>query len=88
LHFKDAAIDDEKGYLDIHIYSFNDQVYIQTPELESAEVVIYDIMGQEILRDQTSSTGYSVLKITTGTGYYLVKLKTNDLVITEKVFIK
>ncbi|MCD4698169.1 MAG: T9SS type A sorting domain-containing protein, partial [Bacteroidales bacterium] len=88
LHFKDAAIDDEKGYLDIHIYSFNDQVYIQTPELESAEVVIFDIMGQEILREQTSSTGYSVLKITTGTGYYLVKLITNDRIITEKVFIK
>ena len=89
LHFKDASNDiDENGYSGINIYSFNDQVYIQTPELESAEVVIYDIMGQEVIREQTASNGYSVINITTGTGYYLVKLNTNDRVITEKVFIK
>jgi hypothetical protein len=89
LHLKDGAIGfGENGQSQLNIYSFNDHVYIRTAELEASEVVIYDIMGQEVLRELTSGTANNSFRITNGTGYYVVKLQTNSQVITEKVFIK
>ncbi|MBN2173581.1 MAG: PKD domain-containing protein, partial [Bacteroidales bacterium] len=53
LHFKDSwyGVEDVNSTM-VRIYSYADQVYVQTPEMRSGEIVIYNIMGEEILRKQ------------------------------------
>ncbi|MBN2173582.1 MAG: S8 family serine peptidase [Bacteroidales bacterium] len=88
LHFGTPNDITEVNNPKIRIYSYADQVYVQTPEMRSGEIVIYNIMGEEILRKQVEKSGQTVIRLTSGTGYYLVQVQTENKLKTEKVFIK
>ncbi|MCD4695336.1 MAG: T9SS type A sorting domain-containing protein [Bacteroidales bacterium] len=89
LHFKvsNMGIDDQTTE-DINIYSVEDIIYIRTPEMESGEVCIIDMLGQKIVRKQSGESNLTKIRITSGTGYYLVKYQSDKILVTKKVFIK
>ncbi len=89
LHFKTSSFGtDENPELSINVYSSEKIVYVQTPENTAAEVAIFDMMGREVAREKTHGDIISKIKLNSETGYYLVKVQTDDQFITRKVFIK
>ncbi len=52
----------------------------------SGEIVIYNVMGQEIIRAEINNT---LNKVTLNeSAYYVVKVMSNESVVTKKVFVK
>jgi hypothetical protein len=77
----------------ISIYKPSDRDYIVMEGLskvQSGEVTLYNIMGQEVL-DQILTPNQSTQNIpTTGldSGIYIIKLKADNLILTKKLIIK
>jgi len=89
LHFKKSWYGVEDNHAsNINIYSAADFVYIVTPEMQSGDVFIYDMLGQEILNQRISESDQTKIRVTNGTAYYLVKFQSDEILVTEKVFIK
>jgi hypothetical protein len=88
LLFKDSRIGKDIPVNEINIYSFKNEVYIQMDGQQKAEVVIYDMMGQEIARNTSTSESQETIEIKSGAGYFLVKVQTGNQLVTKKVFIK
>jgi hypothetical protein len=63
-------------------------VYIQKPANFEGTVNIYDILGQEILNTKAVGEGLMAVPVKNGMGYYLVKVKSDLGLTTEKVFIR
>ncbi len=88
LHFGNPNGIGETGAQNVNIYSNKDIVYVQQPMGLTGEIIIYDLMGQEIIRTSSDGESLMTIKITNGTGYYLVKLITDNISVSEKVFIR
>ncbi|MCD4681962.1 MAG: T9SS type A sorting domain-containing protein [Bacteroidales bacterium] len=88
IHFSNPLGLDEYNYGDMVIYSHRDMIYVKSSNKEKKEVVVYNIMGQEIIKQFISDAGICRIKISNETGYYLVKVQTEGNLITRKVFIK
>jgi len=70
----------------ISIYSYEESVYIKLAENVKGEATIHDMMGRKIcslkLKDQlTKKSLYQ-------TGYFIVKVKTDDQFSIQKVYTK
>jgi hypothetical protein len=72
----------------VRIYSNNDQIYILNPTYKQASVIIYDVTGRQIVQRNIYGETTASINIKTGTGLYIVKLKTDDRFLTQKVIIK
>ncbi len=89
LHFMESWYGVEDNSMNnINIYSTNDFVYIVTPEMQSGDIFIYDMLGQEILNQRISESDLTKIRITNGTAYYLVKFQSDETLVTKKVFVK
>jgi len=89
LHFKDSWYGIEyMAYAGIRIYSHADRIYIQTPEQEQGEIIVYDLMGHEKLRTVAEPSGQTIITMAEPSGYYLVRVHSGSKVKTEKVFLK
>jgi len=88
IHFSNPLGLDEFSYDDIVIYSQKDMIYIKSSNKERKEVVVYNMMGQEIIKQFISDAGICRIKISNETGYYFVKVQNEVSLITKKVFIK
>ena len=88
LHFGNPLGMEDNGLLASDIYSFADRVYIQKPVGFNGQVSVYDMLGQEILSQKETGEGLMSIPIKTGTGYYFVKVQSDNSIVTEKVFIK
>ena len=92
LHFFNPAygLDDKSANNQMLIYSFDNEVYVRdmkgTPV--EGELVVYNMIGQEITR-QSIESGNAVANVSLNvhTGYYVVKLITDDSVYSGKVFL-
>jgi len=89
LVFKDNyfGIDDPEMN-NINIYAFKNIVYINIPEMNNGEVVIYDLMGKEIARETAIGGSMTEIPVNNGDAYYLVTVQTGGKFISKKVFIK
>jgi hypothetical protein len=87
LHFGEPNAVEELIQQDFKIYSHEDIVYVQNPSGIEADILVYNVMGQEISRASTNRCELVNLKISNGTGNYIVFVKNSELFITEKVFI-
>lgn len=70
------------------IYSFEKNVYVQLNTPTNYSVQIYDMMGKEIFQKILFGNGLNKLRILEDTGFYLVKLSTENETYVEKVFIE
>ena len=88
--FGPTGINDEINGEDVplKIYAANSNVYILNDSDELIkEVVIYNMMGSEILRTGNIRQSLYQMKINASTGYYIAKVLTDKNVYSEKVFI-
>jgi len=83
-----AGLGETNKYEGINIWSYTDIVYIQTPHNINGDIVIYDMVGQEVIQEQTNPDGLNQIRITKGTGYYFVKVISEQMLYTEKVLIQ
>jgi PKD repeat protein len=70
------------------IYSHSDIIFIHTPVSIDGNVVVYNMMGQQILKQQNLGEGLNPIRVKNGTGYYLVKVYSGSKVYAQKVFIR
>jgi hypothetical protein len=85
LHFTPMGVED--GIADrMNIYSTHNDVFVNVPANTSGEIIIYNVMGQEITRAKINSTINKVTLIESA--YYIVKVMSNESVVTKKVFVK
>jgi len=72
----------------IEIYSYGNQVFVKTDMPGEAKVGIYNMLGQQVLQRNLSGfqnlTGLEIHP----TGFYLVTIRTEKAMVTEKVFIR
>ncbi len=72
----------------IKIYSSRNNVYIINNSNETVkEIMIINLMGQEIMRTQVPQQNNYKLRLDEPTGYYVVWVRTNEGVYTNKVLI-
>jgi hypothetical protein len=85
LHFSPMGIPESAADL-VDIYSIHHDVYVSVPESTSGEIEIFNLLGQKVAHTQITGT---LNRITLENGnYYLVRVLSNDLVVTKKVFVK
>jgi hypothetical protein len=72
----------------VQIYSYDHDAYIVNRGNEVIEeYVVYDMMGRELQRGSLPSTTVNKVFIGQVSGYYIVKVVTNNRIYSEKVFI-
>ena len=81
-------IDDSKNQ-GINIYANNKTVYINNQNgLTIKEIVVYNLLGQKIIASKGNSAMIFKLDINEASANFIVKVITNQSVITKKVFIE
>ena len=69
----------------INIYSSQKDVYVSVPANTKGDIVVYNLMGQEVVRTSINNV---LNKITLNkSAYYVVKVLSNESVVTKKVFV-
>jgi len=71
-----------------NIYSFENIIYINSSENLQSDIIIYNILGQEVYREKLNGIGLVKIEITSGTGYYMVKVLNDKYFFTKKVFVR
>ncbi|MBE9466928.1 MAG: fibronectin type III domain-containing protein [Bacteroidetes bacterium] len=74
----------------VSIYSFRNSIYIKnnSQNISKGEVVVYNILGKEIIRKQLNNTTLNKIMINKISGNYIVRVLTNNKIFSEKVFLK
>ena len=67
------------------IYASNQTVYVDFTAVKG-EIVIYDILGQEIVRS-VASNGLNLISVPHGNAVYIVKVISDNNAVTKKVFV-
>ncbi|MCD4790714.1 MAG: T9SS type A sorting domain-containing protein, partial [Bacteroidales bacterium] len=70
------------------VYAVNKDVYIQLPQSIGGEIYIFDIMGKLIANKHGISNTLNKLTLTNKSGIYIVNIVDNEMIYSEKVFIK
>ena len=77
----------ENNVNNVTIYSNENNIYVNVPEQISGDIVVVNMMGQEILRTDEAQ-GLNVLPMNDANTYYVVRVISNEEVVTGKVYIK
>ncbi|MCD4664508.1 MAG: T9SS type A sorting domain-containing protein, partial [Bacteroidales bacterium] len=92
MHFMSLLtdVDDNNPIKNLKVYSNKQSIYIKNLATEFTEgnVFVYNIAGQEIVNSKLQNVPINRIDLTTEPGYYIVKILTDNKLITEKVFIK
>ena len=89
IHFKSTAgISDKKSRNIFNIYSYSSNIYIINPNFVNANVVVYNLMGQEVDKMKLNGDEFNSFRLDVQQGYYIVKVISNQSISTEKVYIK
>jgi len=82
--FKSTVGIEELSNSDNSIYTFNNQLFIHTSNLDATELEIYDISGKKLFTDNFTTNYENLFDF--GTGNYIVKIRTNNEIKVKKVF--
>ena len=88
LKFGAVGIDDNIATKQTSIYSNGRLVYISSTKSANAMINIYNITGQQVYANTMVIDGQKQIALNTPTGWYIVKVRTQEGVATQKVFIK
>jgi len=72
----------------INIYSFNNTVYIQNPQMTTGFAKIHNIIGEDVYNQETPSDKVIKVELDVNPGYYLVTFESQETKVCQKVFIK
>ena len=70
----------------IEIWSNDHKIYVQAPEIDG-DIVVFNMMGQEVIRTEIVP-GLNVLPVNDRNSYYVVKVVSDDIARTGKVYVK
>jgi hypothetical protein len=90
LHFGDAfSVNDPKKREPVNIYSSGNTVYIaaQTGMMLKGDVMVYNMIGQPVMRQPLSETALTSIKLSESSGYFLIRVITADDAYSGSVFI-
>jgi hypothetical protein len=89
LHFAGVGID-ENSLSPVSVYGFDKTICIasKTGDILKGEAIVYNMMGQAMIRQPLDNTSVTKILMNGGSGYYLVKVITADHLFSGKVFIK
>ncbi|MCD4790657.1 MAG: T9SS type A sorting domain-containing protein [Bacteroidales bacterium] len=71
----------------INIWSSDNNIYVNIPETANGDIIVFNMMGQEMLRTDIAP-GLNVIPMENVNTYYVVKVLTSDNAVTGKVYIK
>jgi len=72
----------------VQIFSAHNTVYIRnTSEQVIKEIVVYNLLGQEILTNAVPEKSLHQFVVQENSGYYVVRVRTDQSIYAEKVFI-
>jgi hypothetical protein len=86
IHFSPLGIGDNAANA-VSIWSSDNKVYVQTATTDRGDIVVYNMMGQEVVRTDIAP-GLNIIPMEEVNTYYVVKVLTNDKAVTGKVYIK
>lgn len=84
VHFSPLGVDENESMFDI--YSHGKNAYIVVPANTKGNIVVYNMMGQAVASSDITTTR-NVIHIE-NSGNYIVKVMSDNSVVTKKVFIK
>ncbi|MCK4662138.1 MAG: T9SS type A sorting domain-containing protein [Bacteroidales bacterium] len=91
VHFHKAASISEKFEKDnsIIIYSYNNCIYIKnnTNKVFKGQAIIYNILGEEVFREQLNNFNLNKFDLKLSKGSYIVKVISNKRIYSEKILI-
>jgi len=70
-----------------NIYASGKDVFVNYQKDEPGELVIIDMMGKEILKDELQCKQLNRFKVNQRKGYYIVRVLTANSIETQKIFI-
>jgi len=70
----------------IKIWSANQSIYVNNTENETGSAIIFNMMGQEVIKSDIE-TGLIVFPVKDNSTYYIVKVIIENNTLTEKVFL-
>lgn len=87
--FSPVGVNDTKHNINYaKIYAVGKTVFVNTPFQIQGSVIIYDLLGREIVKQEIESNTLNKIQVNTLQGYYLVKVVSDQVSATEKVFIR
>lgn len=72
----------------VNIWSNDNKVYVQVPQDLRGDIVVYNMMGQEVVATDIEPNVVNVIPIDEVNTYYVVKVISNEEIVTGKVYIK
>ena len=75
----------------IEIYCYDQQIFIKSEKLQTIQASVYNMLGQTLVSKTFTGLGNGQafqIDFTGNTGFYLVKVKTNNRTKSEKIYIK
>ena len=87
VHFSNTqGVDDPANAQISNIYSYDREVYVNFTGT-TGEISIYNILGQEV-STTAASNGLNILSVPQGNSVYIVKVVSDNVNVTKKVFVK
>jgi len=87
VHFGAVGIGDN-DMENVSIWSGENKIYVNIPLELKGNIFVYNMMGQEIISTDTEPGIVNVIPMDKVNTYYVVKVLSNDKVVTGKVYIK
>ena len=89
IHFSGAiGVQEQRGKSPVSIYSYNKAIYIGGPIENEKEVIVFSMIGKQILHQSFNQQGLISIPLTGRQGYYIVKVISSGGCSTGKVFLK
>jgi hypothetical protein len=88
LHFSAVNGIGESAGKKIKIYAYENILYVNVPEPMHGDIYVFDISGRELIHQPIESSTLSKIKLNLQTGYYVVKVVGDEVIASEKVFIR
>ena len=87
VHFAEyAGIGDQPNSEVKGIYAVDHKIYVDFNAVKG-EIAIYNILGKEISRT-IANNGLNIIPVTQGNSVYIVKVISDNVAVTKKVFVK
>ena len=72
----------------LKIYASEKNVYVNIPMALNGQIIVYDLLGKEMKRQQIQGNSLNKVSLDVQLGYYLVKVLGDKTTLTGKVFIR
>lgn len=85
---KSTGVEDIKPLSGLNIYSYGRSLYFKTNLTLDAYISVFNITGQEVFKIHTTLDGMKQFWLNVPTGWYVVKVLSNEGIKSEKIFIR